>query len=109
MADVRGWGAMRSVLFFMAFLASGSLLQAQQDSKALAREVVAQINWARQNPQAAAEELKTWLPRLEGGRYLAFPGETRLRMEEGLPAVREAIAFLEKQKPLAQVVWSDRL
>ncbi|MDE3034027.1 MAG: CAP domain-containing protein, partial [Acidobacteriota bacterium] len=85
------------------------LVAAQGSSQALARQVVAQINWARQDPQAAAAELKTWLPKFEGDRYLAFPDEPRLRTEEGPKAVEEAITFLEKQKPLAPVAWSDRL
>ena len=92
-----------------ALLAFHALLPAQEDAKAQARQVVAQINWARQYPQAAAAELKTWLPRFEEGRYLAFPGEIRLRTAEGIPAVKEAIAFLERQKPLAPLDWSARL
>ncbi|HTL97384.1 MAG TPA: CAP domain-containing protein [Holophagaceae bacterium] len=96
-------------IFFATFLAFHGLLPAQADSKALAREVVAQINWARQDPKAAAQELRTWLPRFEGGRYLAFPGETRLRTEEGVQAVKEAIAFLDRQRPLAPLAWSERL
>lgn len=82
-------------------------LAAAQD--ALARQVVAQINWARQDPKAVAAELKAWLPRFEEDRYLVFPGEPRLRTQEGPKAVEEAIAFLEKQKPIAPVAWSDRL
>ena len=84
-------------------------LAAQADDASLAREVVAQVNWARQDPKAAAAELKSWLPRFEGGRYLAFPDEPELRTVEGVSAVKEAIAFLERQKPLPPVAWSDRL
>lgn len=96
-------------LLVAAFLVCRVLLSRQEDPQALARQVVAEITWARQNPRAAAAELKTWLPRFEGGRYLAFPGEPRLRTQEGPRAVEEAIAFLEKQKPLGAVAWSDRL
>ena len=99
---------MRPIL--AALLAFAALpLAAQSDPQVLAREVVAQINWARRDPQAAAKELKSWLPRFEEGRYLAFPGETRLRTDEGPAAVKEAIAFLERQKPLDPVEWSERL
>ena len=101
-------GAMRSALLAALMLCAASLA-AQTDPKVLAREVVTQVDWARGNPQAAAAELRAWLPRFEEKRYLAFPGETRLRTEEGAAAVREAIAFLEKQKPLPALEWSERL
>lgn len=92
-----------------ALFACCAALSGQEDPQTLARQVVAQVAWARQNPQAAAAELKTWLPRFEEGRYLAFPGEPRLRTQEGPAAVEEAIAFLERQTPLRPVAWSDRL
>lgn len=93
---------MRPILV-VSFLLASSLV-AQQ-----AKQVLAELNWARQQPKAAAEVLKGWLPFFEGGRYLAFPGEPRLRTQEGESAVKEAIAFLEKQKPLPPLSWSDRL
>lgn len=93
---------MRPILA-LAFLLASSL--AAQPAK----QVLAELNWARQQPKAAAEVLKGWLPLFEGGRYLAFPGEPRLRTQEGMAAVKEAIAFLEKQKPLPPLSWSDRL
>jgi uncharacterized protein YkwD len=92
-----------------ALLAPPAALAAKEDPKALARQVVEQINWARQHPDAAAAELEAWLPLFEGGRYLAYPGEPRLRTEEGPEAVKEAIAFLEKQKPLEPLAWSPAL
>lgn len=93
---------MRPVLAISFFLAS--FLAAQQ-----AKQVLVQLNWARQQPKAAAEVLKGWLPLFEGERYLAFPGEPRLRTQEGAAAVREAIRFLEKQQPLPALAWSGRL
>lgn len=90
-------------------LVSPAVVSAKEDPKALAREVVVQINWARQHPAAAAAVLKTWLPLFEGGRYLAYPGESRLRTEEGPAAVQEAVAFLEQQKPLPPLNWSPAL
>lgn len=97
---------MRPVL---AAVLLASCLQAQEHPKALARAVVEQINWARQDPKAAAAELRTWLPRFEGDRYLAFPGEPRLHTQEGSAPVKEAIAFLEKQPPLPPLAWSPGL
>lgn len=99
---------MRPILLSL-LLAVPGFLRAKEDPKALAREVVVQVNWAREHPEAVAAELKTWLPRFEGGRYLDFPGESRLRTQEGPVPVKEAIAFLGKQKPLPPVAWSDRL
>ncbi|HET6329904.1 MAG TPA: CAP domain-containing protein [Holophagaceae bacterium] len=103
---------MRPILFSFLIAVHAILPAAphgEEDPKALARQVVAEINWARQHPESAAAELKVWLPLFEGGRYLAFPGETRLRTEEGPAAVEEAIAFLEKQKPLEPLTWSPSL
>ncbi|HXC18263.1 MAG TPA: CAP domain-containing protein [Holophagaceae bacterium] len=99
---------MRPILYSL-LIALHAVLSAKEDPKALAQQVVVQINWARQNPKAAAAELRAWLPLFEGGRYLAFPGEPRLRTQEGPAAVEEAISFLEKQKPMEPVAWSDRL
>lgn len=93
---------MRPILVVGFFLVSS--LVAQQ-----AKQVLTELNWARQQPRAAAEVLKGWLPLFEGGHYLAFPGEPRLRTQEGESAVKEAIAFLEKQTPLPPLSWSDRL
>ena len=99
---------MRPILFSILIACHG-LLPAQEDANASARQVVAQINWARQDPKAAAAILRTWLPRFQGEHYLVFPGEVMLRTQEGPKAVLEAIAFLEKQKPLPPVAWSNRL
>ena len=95
--------------FFSALIVLHAVLSAKEDPKALAQQVVVQINWARQNPKAAAAELKAWLPLFEGGRFLAYPDEPRLRTQEGPAAVEEAIAFLEKQKPLPELAWSPFL
>ena len=99
---------MRPILFSILIACHG-ISPAKEDANTLARQVVAQINWARQDPKAAAAALRTWLPLFQGERYLVFPGEAMLRTQEGPKAVREAIAFLEKQKPLPPVAWSDRL
>lgn len=99
---------MRPILL-PAFLLCHAVLPAQEDAQALAKEVVVQINWARQDPKAAAAELRSWLPLFEGKHYLAFPGESRLRTQEGPAAVQEAIAFLEAQEPLPPVSWSPLL
>lgn len=100
---------MRPLLAALPVLLGLAPLAAQPSDAARAREVVAQVNWARQHPQAAAEALRSWLKAFEGDRYLCFPGEPRLRMEEGRTAVVEAIAFLDRQPPVPPVAWSDRL
>ncbi|MBS1767521.1 MAG: CAP domain-containing protein [Acidobacteria bacterium] len=98
---------MRPVLALL--LLSAPALCAQEDAQSLARAVVDQVNWARQDPKAAADVLRTWLPLFEGDRYLAFPGEPRLHTQEGSAPVKEAIRFLERQKPLPPLRWSAHL
>lgn len=94
----------------LALLLLGFLpLTARENPKVLAHQVVDQVNWARQHPKEVAAALRAWLPLFEGDRYLAFPGEPRLRTQEGSLAVREAIDFLERQQPVDRLKWSDRL
>lgn len=72
------------------------------------REVVEEVNLARRNPKAYAEHLRGFLGRFRG-RRLERPGGIDLITQEGEPAVREAIAFLERQAPLAPLGYSEPL
>lgn len=62
--------------------------------------VLARINYARQHPQQYADELRryrTWFR----GNILYLPGDREgVLHDEGVAAVDEAIAFLERQAPL---------
>lgn len=70
------------------------------DISRLERDVLAEINYARQHPQDYAEELRDYR-RYFDGRVLFLPGDPNgVITNEGPNAVDEAIDFLERQAPL---------
>lgn len=70
---------------------------------ALTREIVAEINFARTQPRAYAERLRSYRA-LFRGKVVRYPGnEDGLLTSEGVKAVDEAIRFLEGQIPLEPV------
>lgn len=62
-------------------------------------EVAVELNAARTDPQAYAAKLRT-LRRWFVGDRIERPGEIAVVTNEGVAAVDEAIAFLERQAPL---------
>ncbi|RYE02605.1 MAG: CAP domain-containing protein [Sphingomonadales bacterium] len=59
-----------------------------------------EINFARQHPREYAETLRAYREQFDG-RILYLPGdENGIYTNEGVAAVDEAIAFLERQDPL---------
>lgn len=63
-------------------------------------QVLAEINYARTRPREYAAKLRTWRTYFSG-KVARWPGNPRgLATAEGVVAVDEAIAFLEKQEPL---------
>jgi uncharacterized protein YkwD len=63
------------------------------------REVVAEVNLARTNPRAYAAIVEQHFARL-GDDRLNRIGDRSIRMNEGRPAVDEAIAFLRSAEPM---------
>jgi uncharacterized protein YkwD len=62
--------------------------------------VLEQINFAREHPQAYADQLREYREHFEG-RVLYRPGDDAgVLTQEGPSAVDEAIAFLDRQAPL---------
>ena len=53
-------------------------------------------------------KLKAMIPRFEGKLY-KNPGHYNMRTNEGVPAVKEAIKFLETQKSVPALTWDDGL
>jgi len=66
----------------------------------LASGVIDEINWARANPQAYADELRDYRRRFDGN--IVYPDDTPdgVLTREGVSAVDEAIAYLDRQAPL---------
>jgi len=64
------------------------------------REIVAELNFAREHPRRYAERLRDYR-RWFRGKIVYYPAKPEgLRTREGVAAVDEAIAFLERQPPL---------
>lgn len=83
-----------------AALGAGWLALTAMSAPNLEAGVLAQINFARQHPQAYADQLRAYRDDFEG-RILYRPGDDNgVITEEGVNAVDEAIGFLERQAPL---------
>jgi uncharacterized protein YkwD len=79
---------------------TGSASEAAAARMQLEDAVLARINFARQHPQAFAEQLRTYRTWFKGN-ILYLPGDKEgVFLEEGVAAVDEAIAFMERQAPL---------
>ena len=98
---------LRFLLPLAALLVSASVAPLARSP--LERAVLDEINFARANPQAYAERLKTYRTYFNG-KIVYYPGNpTGLRTSEGVAAVDEAIAFLGTQQPLPPIGHSDLL
>lgn len=74
----------------------------------LERDVLAEINRVRAHPHEIADELREYR-RWFDGRIARFPNGIELATNEGVSAVDEAIAFLERQAPLPPLDAGDVL
>lgn len=74
----------------------------------LESEVADEVNLARSDPAAYAAVLKDYRGYIHG-KLLEVPGRAAIQLGEGLPAVDEAIAFLERQQPLPALFVSKGL
>lgn len=75
----------------------------------LEEAVLQRINFARQNPQAYADQLRTYRTWFKGN-ILYLPGDRNgVYLEEGVSAVDEAIAFMERQRPLPPLSRAELL
>lgn len=88
----------RQVIVFIAgLLLVPSLAQAEYPTD---RQIRDELNFARTKPHAYADELREYRSLFEGN-IVYLPGDDiGIRTVEGVRAVDEAIAFMEKQQPL---------
>lgn len=77
--------------------------------KASAHEmaVVKELSWARTAPREYAQFLRELRPFYEGKRFKR--PNLSILTEEGPAALEEAIAYLEKAKPIGPLRWNDGL
>jgi uncharacterized protein YkwD len=102
------WSHVLPALAVLAVLAAASGA-APADLQGLDRAVMAEINFARTQPQAYAETLQPYRAAFHG-KIVQPPGRSVLiRTNEGVAAVDEAIAFLQEQAPLTPLAASSGL
>lgn len=75
----------------------------------LAKQVLTEINLARENPRGYAGYLRQFRRQFRGRSYLLPGTHTLVQTSEGAKAVDEAIRFLSRQKPLPLLGWSQGL
>jgi uncharacterized protein YkwD len=76
--------------------------------QAIEVEIVAELNLARTQPKQYADLLRAYRKFIRG-TYFERPGEVTVVLNEGVKAVDEAIAFLERQKPVPPLLLSKGL
>ncbi len=105
-------GRLTAALGACAMLLSSATAQAGERATSvsrLERDVLTEINYARQHPQDYAETLRDYR-RYFDGHVLFLPGDPNgVITNEGLDAVDEAIDFLERQEPLPPLSRGDLL
>ncbi|OHD18884.1 MAG: hypothetical protein A2Y38_14560 [Spirochaetes bacterium GWB1_59_5] len=77
-------------------------------AQAIELEILAELNLARTQPKRYAQLLREYRKFIRG-TYFERPGEVTVVLNEGVKAVDEAIAFLERQKPVSPLSLSKGL
>jgi uncharacterized protein YkwD len=96
------------VLPFCLGAAQTQTLVLRNPTKTESHVVVEELSRARTNPKEYAQHLKALRSSFEGTLW-KLPNHIPIRTEEGLAALDEAIAFLEKAKAIGPLRWNDGL
>ncbi len=101
-------GAVQAQVSGPRFLVASALARSSSGAAPvpLAEQVRQEVNAARSDPARYAAYLRGWLRHLEG-KVVRAPGLPPFRLTEGAAALREAVRFLDRQKPLAGLALSD--
>ena len=75
----------------------------------LEKGVLTELNLARTNPRAYAGYLREHRKLYRGEEIMLKDSRTRIATREGKAAVDEAIRFLDRQKALPALAWSEGL
>jgi uncharacterized protein YkwD len=92
------------VFAWAASLLVMALVPGVADAAPSDRAVLAAINHARMYPRDLADELRDYRDAFDGS-----VGPDGVMTREGVAAVDEAIAFLDRQKPLPPLAWGEVL
>ena len=93
-----------TLLFLLAGI-EGVFAGSAGRSSSAGREIVREMNLARQHPDVYARHLEELRGRFRG-KILVLPGKTMLHTREGVDAVEEGIRFLHNQRPLPALAFS---
>ena len=83
-------------------------IQRERFAESLERNVVRELNLARQNPARYAAFLEQLKPYYVG-KYIKRPGKPAIITNEGVAALDEAIRFLKYAKPVGALKYSEGL
>lgn len=75
----------------------------------LERMIQQELNVVRTNPAAYVEHLKHYRALFQGRSYRQPGTEQLIHTEEGIAAIDEAIAVLQRQQPVPALKWDDGL
>lgn len=101
---------LRATLALLAAMAIACALPVRASAgDNLARGVLAELNAARANPKAYAEHLRVYRSQFTGTYHIPPGSRIRYITREGIRAVDEAVRFLEAQRPLSPLTWSEGL
>lgn len=99
---------MRFAVLLLVALALPAQETTAEQATAFERAVVQEMSDLRVQPRAYARHLREFRPYFEG-KLWKRPGRIPLRTEEGLTALDEAIAFLEKVQPVGPLRFNEGL
>ncbi|MBU0926636.1 MAG: CAP domain-containing protein [Spirochaetes bacterium] len=77
-------------------------------AQSMEEAIIQELNLARTRPSLYADVLREYRKFIRGN-YLERPGETTVVLNEGVKAVDEAIAYLERQEPVPPLALSPGL
>jgi uncharacterized protein YkwD len=90
-------------LVWLSVLSAAEYHAAPKGERVSAGAVIREVNLARQNPSLYATYIGELCSRFDG-ISVAFPGEAKWRMKEGMAGIKEAVRFLRTiraERPLA--------
>jgi len=93
--------------FFIYFILSMTTVAAAQGG--LAQQMLTETNLARTAPQRYAGYIRDLRRQFQGKNYRLPGSTTQVMTSEGVPALDEAIRYLQRQPPLPALAWSQGL
>ena len=80
----------------------------EMDLEQLAKDVFTEHNYLRKNPQSYIEKLER-VQSFFRGKYFRHPMEIPIETYEGIQGIKNTIEFLKNQKPVKELIYSEKL